>query len=404
MLIKFFYTLRAAKLPVSVRAFLSLLEGLKVFYLARTTLIKNEALFDKFDSAFGAYFKGVELLTDFSKLGSGVGNYVTMGWLSSTHAKHSFGKLLKAAGHAPVAIEKHDKVQALIMAPEFFKPAGATDVPAERRLVRLDQAFRVDGRRACRQDGAAVVACKVLHAVGQQRLLAVRLGDQGVRVVGHDERRHPAIAAQRAAGGGQPIASGLRRRGGGQAVAGNAHGGDEEVGSAVLFVAHHQSQGGGGKVNEELLPGAVHLAHGALEALGKLAVVLAKLRVTPRFDGPIFAVLAIDLSAALLPQEHQRHAFAAQLQACFVHGGDALEMPRAWAIWLWVSSPSNLRRRASLSLHILILTAGTWLLAKSMEAQARLGFENAQHRAGGVDRRAGRRDSKAGSRWTGILN
>jgi uncharacterized protein with von Willebrand factor type A (vWA) domain len=29
MLIKFFYTLRAAKLPVSVREFLSLLEGLK---------------------------------------------------------------------------------------------------------------------------------------------------------------------------------------------------------------------------------------------------------------------------------------------------------------------------------------------------------------------------------------
>ncbi len=81
MLIKFFYTLRAAKLPVSVREFLSLLEGLKAgvigaegvasiddfYYLARTTLVKNEALFDKFDRAFGAYFKGVELLTDFSK-------------------------------------------------------------------------------------------------------------------------------------------------------------------------------------------------------------------------------------------------------------------------------------------------------------------------------------------------
>ncbi|WP_310387337.1 vWA domain-containing protein [Roseateles sp.] len=81
MLIKFFYTLRAAKLPVSVREFLSLLEGLKAgvigaegaasiddfYYLARTTLVKNEALFDKFDRAFGAYFKGVELLTDFSQ-------------------------------------------------------------------------------------------------------------------------------------------------------------------------------------------------------------------------------------------------------------------------------------------------------------------------------------------------
>ncbi|MFY7865721.1 vWA domain-containing protein [Roseateles sp.] len=81
MLIKFFYTLRAAKLPVSVREFLTLLEGLKAgvigadgppsiddfYFLARTSLVKDEAHFDKFDRAFGAYFKGVELLTDFSQ-------------------------------------------------------------------------------------------------------------------------------------------------------------------------------------------------------------------------------------------------------------------------------------------------------------------------------------------------
>lgn len=81
MLIKFFYTLRAAKLPVSVKEFLTLLEGLRAgvigadgvptiddfYYLARTTLVKDEAQFDKFDRAFAAYFKGVELLTDFTK-------------------------------------------------------------------------------------------------------------------------------------------------------------------------------------------------------------------------------------------------------------------------------------------------------------------------------------------------
>ena len=84
MLIQFFQTLRAAKLPVSVREFLTLLEGLEAgviggtanqgppsiddfYFLARTTLVKDEAHFDKFDRAFAAYFKGVELLTDFSK-------------------------------------------------------------------------------------------------------------------------------------------------------------------------------------------------------------------------------------------------------------------------------------------------------------------------------------------------
>jgi uncharacterized protein with von Willebrand factor type A (vWA) domain len=77
MLINFFYTLRAAKLPVSVKEFLTLLEAMKAgvidtsvdefYYLARTSLVKDEAHFDKFDRAFGAYFKGVEMLADFTK-------------------------------------------------------------------------------------------------------------------------------------------------------------------------------------------------------------------------------------------------------------------------------------------------------------------------------------------------
>jgi uncharacterized protein len=83
MLIDFFYTLRAAKLPVSVKEFLSLLECLQqgvvgplnpqactlddFYFLARTALVKDEKHFDKFDRAFAAYFKGVEMLADFSK-------------------------------------------------------------------------------------------------------------------------------------------------------------------------------------------------------------------------------------------------------------------------------------------------------------------------------------------------
>lgn len=80
MLIDFFYTLRAAKLPVSVKEFMVLLEALQVgmvgphseeawsmddfYYLARIALVKDEKHFDKFDRAFAAYFKGVELLTN----------------------------------------------------------------------------------------------------------------------------------------------------------------------------------------------------------------------------------------------------------------------------------------------------------------------------------------------------
>ncbi|WP_206953241.1 vWA domain-containing protein [Trinickia acidisoli] len=74
MLIDFFYTLRAARLPVSVKEYLTLLEALRervigpsldeFYYLARLVLIKDERYFDKFDQAFGAYFRGVQQLTD----------------------------------------------------------------------------------------------------------------------------------------------------------------------------------------------------------------------------------------------------------------------------------------------------------------------------------------------------
>ena len=92
MLIDFFYTLRAAKLPVSVKEFLTLLEALKLgvvgpktlqaddddnapsgykiddfYFLSRATLVKDEKHYDKFDRAFAAYFKGVELMTDFTQ-------------------------------------------------------------------------------------------------------------------------------------------------------------------------------------------------------------------------------------------------------------------------------------------------------------------------------------------------
>jgi uncharacterized protein len=83
MLIDFFYTLRAAKLPVSVKEYLTLLEALKqdvvgptnpdactmddFYYLSRTSLVKDEKHYDKFDRAFAAYFKGVEMIADFTK-------------------------------------------------------------------------------------------------------------------------------------------------------------------------------------------------------------------------------------------------------------------------------------------------------------------------------------------------
>jgi uncharacterized protein with von Willebrand factor type A (vWA) domain len=70
VLIDFFFTLKDAKVPVSIKEFLILLEAMQknvigpsldeFYYLARTTLVKDEAHYDKFDQAFGMYFKGID--------------------------------------------------------------------------------------------------------------------------------------------------------------------------------------------------------------------------------------------------------------------------------------------------------------------------------------------------------
>ncbi|NIB43173.1 VWA domain-containing protein [Pseudomaricurvus alkylphenolicus] len=72
MLVNFFYGLRKAEVPVSLKELLVLLEAMEkqlafgsvddFYLLSRTCLIKDEKYFDKFDRAFGAYFKGLESL------------------------------------------------------------------------------------------------------------------------------------------------------------------------------------------------------------------------------------------------------------------------------------------------------------------------------------------------------
>lgn len=69
MLIDFFLHLKSARLPVSTREFLTLLDALQqglaghslddFYVLARTCLIKDESHYDKFDRAFGSYFHGI---------------------------------------------------------------------------------------------------------------------------------------------------------------------------------------------------------------------------------------------------------------------------------------------------------------------------------------------------------
>jgi uncharacterized protein len=72
MFLAFFHELKAAGLPVTVREYLTLMEGMDknlaaqkiedFYYLSRATLVKDERNLDKFDRVFGQVFKGIEML------------------------------------------------------------------------------------------------------------------------------------------------------------------------------------------------------------------------------------------------------------------------------------------------------------------------------------------------------
>jgi len=74
MFVPFFLELRAAKVPVSLREFLTLLEAMRLrvagfdveefYFLSRAALVKDERHLDRFDRVFGQVFKGLETPTD----------------------------------------------------------------------------------------------------------------------------------------------------------------------------------------------------------------------------------------------------------------------------------------------------------------------------------------------------
>jgi hypothetical protein len=74
MFVSFFTELRAAKVPVTLREYLTLLEALdggcvnrsveEFYFLSRACLVKDERHLDRFDQVFGAVFKGLEALPE----------------------------------------------------------------------------------------------------------------------------------------------------------------------------------------------------------------------------------------------------------------------------------------------------------------------------------------------------
>jgi uncharacterized protein with von Willebrand factor type A (vWA) domain len=85
MFMRFFTELREAKLPVTLKEYLILMEAMDkavidrsvddFYYLSRAALVKDEKNIDKFDRVFGHVFKGLE------RLDEGVANDIPAEWL-----------------------------------------------------------------------------------------------------------------------------------------------------------------------------------------------------------------------------------------------------------------------------------------------------------------------------------
>jgi len=92
MLINFFFTLKRANVPVSIKELLDLLAALEkslafgsvddFYLLARTCLVKDEKYYDRFDRAFGAYFKNLQNIDDIIEA------LIPEDWLRKEFEKH----------------------------------------------------------------------------------------------------------------------------------------------------------------------------------------------------------------------------------------------------------------------------------------------------------------------------
>ena len=73
MFTTFFHELKAAKVPVTLKEYLLLMEAMQAniadekienfYYLSRACLVKDERHLDKFDQVFGHVFKGLDLMS-----------------------------------------------------------------------------------------------------------------------------------------------------------------------------------------------------------------------------------------------------------------------------------------------------------------------------------------------------
>ncbi|MBN9242079.1 MAG: VWA domain-containing protein [Mesorhizobium sp.] len=166
MFLPFFLELKAAKIPVSLREYLSLLEGLEsglvdydvegFYYLARSALVKDERHIDRFDQVFSHVFKGLEALS--GDAGIDIAN-LPEDWLRKLAEKH-------------LTDEEKKLVEAL----------GGFDKLMETLRERLEE------QKARHQGGS-----KWIGTAGTSPFGAYGYNPEGVRIGQHESRHRRAV-------------------------------------------------------------------------------------------------------------------------------------------------------------------------------------------------------------------
>ncbi len=162
MFLPFYENLRNAGLPVSVREYLGFLEGVGAglvtydvegfYYLARTSMVKDERNLDKFDRAFAASFEGLDQI--------------------------SFDEVLEAVDLPADWLEK--------MAEKHLSDAEKAEIKALGGFDKLMETLR---ERLKEQQGRHQGGSKWIGTAGTSPFGAYGYNPEGVRI-GQDKSRH----------------------------------------------------------------------------------------------------------------------------------------------------------------------------------------------------------------------
>ncbi|MEO1579495.1 MAG: VWA domain-containing protein [Pseudomonadota bacterium] len=162
MFLPFFEALRAHKVPVSLREYLSFLDGMAAglvtydvdgfYYLARTAMVKDERHLDRFDLAFAQAFEGLQAIT--------------------------FDQVMEAVDLPGDWLEK--------MAEKHLSDAEKAEIEALGGFDKLMETLR---ERLTEQQGRHQGGSKWVGTAGTSPFGAYGYNPEGVRI-GQDESRH----------------------------------------------------------------------------------------------------------------------------------------------------------------------------------------------------------------------